>query len=46
MRYITPPATTVHSITRAQSRVYRQAARQEPVTRNPAIGTIASMMSR
>jgi len=45
-RYSSAATTTVPTITRHQSRVYRQAWRVEPVTQKPAIGMIASSTAR
>lgn len=40
---MTPAAAARIAMTRSQSFVYRHAWRQDPVTQNPASGTIDSM---
>lgn len=42
---IAPAAAASMAITRIQSRVYLHACRHDPVTQNPAIGTMANMQS-
>lgn len=42
----TPATAAISAMTRSQSRVYRHACFQDPVTHSPASGTTASITSK